>query len=109
MGVDRAPDVPIEMLMEVKDYDTAERNLVEGRGFKMMPEGECLTHASADTCQKCGPPVKTEEGDWYCWSIFLRGYWKPDQTDLPWQWPGHTVNCGRYEIPPWPLEEEDTT
>ena len=85
MGVDKAPDVPIEMLMEVKDYSTAERNLVEG------------------------PPVKTAEGDWYCWSIFLRAYWKPDQTDLPWQWPGHTVNCGRYEIAPWPLEEEDTT
>ncbi len=53
MGVDKAPDVPIEMLMEVKDYATAERNLVEGRTFKMMPEGECLMHASTDTCQKC--------------------------------------------------------
>ena len=81
---DKAPEQEVAVLMTVADYGTAESNLSD-------------------------QPTKTEEGDWYCWSMGLRAYWKPEATDLPNQWPGHTIRCGRYEIAPWPLEETDTT
>jgi hypothetical protein len=81
---DKAPEQEVIVLMTVADYDTAESNLAR-------------------------QPVKTEEGDWYCWSMGLKAYWKPSGKMSPAGWPGHTVRCGRYEVPPWPLEEEDTT
>jgi hypothetical protein len=80
---DRAPEQEVKV-MRTEDYDTAERNL--------------------------GQPVKTpDSGDWYCWSMFLKSYWKPSGKMSPAGWPGHTIRCGRYEVAPWPLEGDDGT
>jgi hypothetical protein len=43
--------------------------------------------------------------EWYCWSISLGSYWKPDAADMPDQWPGHNPGkCGWFTEPPEPFE-----
>ena len=78
---DQAPEQEIAVLMSVEDFDTAERNLSRG-----------------------APRKTPDEGDWYCWSMGLAAYWKPNPEDRPAGWPGHTMRCGSYLVAPWPLE-----
>ena len=82
MGVDIPPDQGVEVL----------------KPFRMMPEGECLTHGRADACQKCGT--------WWCWSITLQSYWRPDTDGID-TWagpdaPGHWPQCGWFTETPEP-------
>ena len=51
-----------------------------------------------------GTKAPDGEGEWYCWSMGLKGFWKPQPEDNAQYWPGHTIRCGRYVDPPSPLE-----